>query len=217
MKRQFLTDEQPLPATHKTVNRDSYIRNYWKERAKGRQPSTPIDAISSWFAKDAPPSPTQKPEKIHLKGRSTWRQSTATYKSTRSYKSSRMHQTSMTQNTARHSTATYTSSDSRELQKTPTVSVRDISVAATEPPTPGARDEVSRWSWTNASAPPTPKMNLDSKRYSAGSSGKYRPIGAWVDYQMEAIEEDSISQAKSAHTNPPKDESSSAGMRTFFH
>lgn len=217
MKRQYLTIEQPLPTTHKTVNRDSYIRDYWKKRAQGQQPSTPIDAISSWFAKDAPPSPTQKPEKIHMKGRSTWRQSTATHKSTRSYKSSKLRQTSMAPNTARHSTTTYTSSDSTELQKSPIVSVRDISVAETEPPTPGSRDEVTRWSWTNASAPPTPKMNTDSKRHSAGSSNKYRPVGAWVDYQMEAIEEDSVSQAKSAHPNPPKDVSSSGGLRTFFH
>ena len=190
--------------TQRFSSKDAYYRWYWKHKA---QPTTPVDAIQSWFMKDATPSPTtQKPDMVHLKAN---RASVGTSRST-----------------VRYSAATFKSSNSQRLSKetkAPSVSVRSVTDAESVPAgTRNLRFARLSWSttWTDASAPPTPKIKLDMKRSSTESGSKYRPVTAWTNPQMESINEDTNTPLASCDNLPIQKESpekpQSGGMRTFF-
>lgn len=148
------------------------------------------------------PSPTAKPEMVHPKLKTK------------------------AQSTVRHSTMTQKSAaQSHRMSKTsnaPTVSVRDLSIAEVEPPTPSSSNEkYTRWSWTNSEAPSTPRINLGgSRRDSVGSSKRYRPTSSWVSYQMDAIDENTATPAASSLALPVQTNTNSPdqpkGLRTFF-
>lgn len=208
----FLTSEQPMPVKQKVLKGDAYYRWYWRDKAR---PTTPANAISSYFGKNPPtPSPTStaKPEMAYSKkGRASVRESTGRYSmmTHKSYKSCKTGKTNRT-------------------SKVPTISVRDLSINDSAPPTPTSmtsrsKNRYTRWSWTNSEAPSTPKLHIDPKRSSAGSFSKYHPTRASGNFLMEAIEEDRITPVTSnsglpAYTNSPDNKSTnSGGLRTFWN
>lgn len=96
-------------------------------------PGTPNKAIGSYFTANAPPSPPKRPEPALVMNQKSNESSDV--------QSSRL---------------------STRLSMPPTVSVRDLSISETDPPTPdSSKDQYTRWSWTNSEAPSTPRMNLD--------------------------------------------------------
>lgn len=187
-----------MPVTERFKTKDAYYRWYWADKA---QPSTPAQEISSYFTKNRSPSSTIRPDMAYSqKGRQ-----------------------SVGRGSARHSMASnksYNSAKTGRTNRMPSVSVRDLSINEEELESPSSMNEkYTRWSWTNSEAPLTPKLHFEPKRSSSSSSQKYKPIGSLAGYQMEAIDENSVSASPSIRSefSTYTKKSRSGGMRTFFH
>lgn len=82
----------------------------------------------------------------------------------------------------------------------PSISIRSV---GDEPMSPtSSTHRTTRWSWTNSEAPSTPRLNIERKRTSNGSLvPNYKPVGFGNDYQLTAIQEDSLSPGLPVRTN----------------
>ncbi|THV66619.1 hypothetical protein D6D28_08196 [Aureobasidium pullulans] len=79
-----------------------------------------------------------------------------------------------------------------QASNVPSISVRSVGDEPLSPTSSSHRH--TRWSWTNSEAPSTPRLNIERKRTSNGSlAPNYKPVGFGNDYQLTAIQEDSLS------------------------
>jgi hypothetical protein len=87
-----------------------------------------------------------------------------------------------------------------QASNVPSISVRSV---GDEPMSPtSSTQRTTRWSWTNSEAPSTPRLNIERKRSSNGSLvPNYKPVGFGNDYQLTAIQEDSLSPGLPVRTN----------------